>query len=178
MPTIMCRIAWHTIDNYPHCWNKHNQIDGGAFAFSSSPRLITLYTSCKRGQNWGVTLLLYVDDLFVTGMDGLIVDMKRKLSAEFKMKDLGMMHYFLGMEVWQNVDGIFLGQWKYAVDILKRFRMMECKAMTTPMAVNLKLLSVASSESVDSMMYRQMIFSLMYLTNTRPDICFAVNTLR
>ena len=45
-------------------------------------------------------LLLYVDDLFVTGEDGLIVDTKRKLHAEFEMKDLGMMHYFLGMEVW------------------------------------------------------------------------------
>ena len=45
-------------------------------------------------------LLLYVDDLFVIGMDGLIADMKRKLATEFKMKDLGMMHYFLGMEVW------------------------------------------------------------------------------
>ena len=53
--------------------------------------------------------------------------------------------------------------------------MMEC--MTTPMASNLKLLSDASSESVDATMYRQMIGSLMYLTNTRPDICFAVNTL-
>ena len=51
-------------------------------------------------------LLLYVDDLFVTGMDGLISDMKRKLSAKFEMKDLGMMHYFLGMEVWQNADEI------------------------------------------------------------------------
>ena len=45
-------------------------------------------------------LLLYVDDLFVTGMDGLITDTKRKLAVEFKMKDLGMMHYFLGMDVW------------------------------------------------------------------------------
>ena len=44
-------------------------------------------------------LLLYVDDLFVIGMDGLITDMKRKLAAKFEMKDLGMMHYFLGMEV-------------------------------------------------------------------------------
>ena len=57
-----------------------------------------------------VMLLLYEDDLFVTGMDGLIVDMKRKLDAEFEMKDLGMMHYFLGMEVWQNADGISLWQ--------------------------------------------------------------------
>ena len=55
-------------------------------------------------------LLLYVDDLFVTCMDGLIVDTKRNLTAEFEMKDLGMMHYFLGMEVWQNADGISLGQ--------------------------------------------------------------------
>ena len=47
-----------------------------------------------------VILLLYVDDLFVIGEDGLIADTKRKLATEFKMKDLGMMHYFLGMEVW------------------------------------------------------------------------------
>ena len=62
-------------------------------------------------------------------------------------------------------------------EILKRFGMMDYKAITTPMASNLKLLSDASSESVDATMYRQMIGSLMYLTNTRPDICFAVNTL-
>ena len=76
-------------------------------------------------------LLLYVDDLFVTGMDGLIADTKRKLPAKFKMKYLGMMHYFLGMEVWQSADGIFLGQGKYAIEILKRFGMMDCKAMAT-----------------------------------------------
>ena len=54
---------------------------------------------------------------------------------------------------------------------------MDCKAMATPMASNLKLLSDASSESVDATMYHQMIGSLMYLMNTRPDICFAMNTL-
>ena len=54
---------------------------------------------------------------------------------------------------------------------------MECKAMTTLMALKLKLLSDASSYSVDAMMYHHMIGSLMYLTNTRPDICFAMNTL-
>ena len=81
------------------------------------------------------------------------------------------------MEVWKKVDGISLGQEKYAVEILKRFEMMECKAMTTPMASNLKLLSDASLEAVDATMYHQMIGSLMYLMNMRPDICFAVNTL-
>src|SRR5713101_9008514 len=98
-------------------------------------------------------------------MDGLIADTKRKLVSKFEMKDLGMMDYFLGMEVWQSTDGIFLGQGNYAVEILKRFGMMDCKAMATPMASNLKLLSDSSSEVVDAMMYRQMIGSLMYLTN-------------
>ena len=82
------------------------------------------------------------------------------------MKDLDMMHYFLGMEVWQNADGISLRQ-----------GMVDRKAITTPMASNLELLSDASLEVVDAMMYQQMIRSLMYLMNTRPDICFAVNTL-
>ena len=61
------------------------------------------------------------------------------------MKDLEMMHYFIGMEVWQSTAGIFLGKGKYAVEILKRFGMMDCKIMATPMASNLKLLNDASS---------------------------------
>ena len=81
------------------------------------------------------------------------------------------MHYFLGLEVWQSSEG------KYEVEILKRFNMLECKAMATPMDSNLKLLSDDPSELVDVTHYRQIVGSLMYLTNTRLDICFAVNTL-
>ena len=88
-----------------------------------------------------------------------------------------MMHYFLGMEVWKNVYGISLWKGKYVVEILKRFGMMDCNTMTKPMASNLKLLNDASSKSVDAIMYRKMIGSLMYLTNMRPDIFFVVNTL-
>ena len=94
------------------------------------------------------------------------------------MKYLGMMHYLLGMEAWNNASGIFLGQGKYAIYILKRLGMLDYKPITTPMASNLKLLcDDASSKSVDATMYSQMIGSLMCLTNTRPDICFVVNTL-
>ena len=124
-----------------------------------------------------VMLLLYVDDLFLTGKEELIKVARRIIATKFEMKDLDMMHYFLGMEVWQNADGISLGQGKYAVEILNRFGMMDCKSMTTHMASNLNLLSVASLDSVDATMYRQMIGSLMYLTNMRPDICFVLNTL-
>jgi hypothetical protein len=93
------------------------------------------------------------------------------------MKDLRMMHYFLGPEVWQKPGEIVLSQGKYAVEILKRFGMMDCKSMTTPMTTNLKLFGDTTFEAVDATLYRQMIGSLMYLTNTRPDICFVVNTL-
>ena len=59
--------------------------------------------------------MLYVDDLFLTCQEELITDPKRSLATEFKMKDQGMLHYFLGMKVWHNADEIFLGQGKYAV---------------------------------------------------------------
>ena len=76
------------------------------------------------------------------------------------------MHYFLGLGVWQSPKGIFLNQGKYVVEILKMFDMLECKAMATPIDTHLKFLANASSELVDVILYRQIIGSLMYLTNT------------
>jgi hypothetical protein len=124
-----------------------------------------------------VILLLYVDELFLTGEEKFIIECKKKLASEFEMKDLGLVHYFLGLEVWQSPERIFLNQEKYAVEILKRFDMLECKSMNTPMETKLKLLVDTSSELIVATLYRHIIGSLMYLTNTRPDICFAVNTL-
>ena len=70
-------------------------------------------------------LVLYVDDLFLTGSKSLIVECKCALASKFEM-DLGMMHYFLGLEVWQRTDEIFLSQGKYTVEILKKFEMTNC----------------------------------------------------
>ena len=70
-------------------------------------------------------LLLYVDDLFLTGKEMFISECKKKLETEFEMKKLGTMHYFLGLEVWQFLDEIFLNQGKYTLDILKRFGMLD-----------------------------------------------------
>jgi hypothetical protein len=77
--------------------------------------------------------VLYVDDLFLTRDEKFIVGCKRELTSEFEMKDLGLMHYFLGLEVWQKPNEVFLSQGKYTVEILQRFRMMDCKSMATPM---------------------------------------------
>ena len=92
------------------------------------------------------------------------------------MKDLGLMHYFLGLEVWKRQGKIFMEQGKYIVDVLKRFGMMDCKSMSTPMVTNLRKLhdSDTGSDLVDPTMYRQLIGSLMYMIHTRPNICYAV----
>jgi hypothetical protein len=122
-------------------------------------------------------LILYVDlNLFITGKEHLIVDCKRGLASEFEMTNISLMHYFLGMEVLQE-GRIFLGQGKYATDILSIFQMEECRPMSTHMVTNWKKLSASDSELVDATRYKQLIGSLMYLVNTRPNICFAVNTL-
>ena len=127
--------------------------------------------------NEPVILLLYVDDLFLKGNEKPITDCNNKLDEEFEIKDLGFMHYFLGLEVWQSPEGIFLNQEKYAVEILKIFDMLDCKVMATPMDTNLKLFFDDTSELLDMTHYRQISGLLMYLTNTSSDIHFVVNTL-
>ena len=70
------------------------------------------------------------------------------------MKDLGTMHYFLGREVWLFIDEIFLNQGKYTIEILNRFRMLDCKAMNTLMVKKLMLLNYDSSERINVTLYR------------------------
>ena len=99
-------------------------------------------------------LVLYVDDLFITGAVSLIDGCKRDLGLEFDMKDIGLMHYFLGLEVWQEDGHIFLGQGKYTVDIFSRFYMGDYKPMSTPMITNWKKLQASEFELVNPTLYR------------------------
>ena len=82
-------------------------------------------------------LVLYVDDLFLTGAERHVSWCKKQLSSEFEMKNLGLMHYFLGLEIWQQSNAILVSQGRYIIDILRRFGMMDCKSMTTLMTLNL-----------------------------------------
>jgi hypothetical protein len=75
-------------------------------------------------------LVLYVDDLFLTGSERLIAEYKQALNSIFEMKDLGMLHYFLGLEVWQRTDEIFLSQGKYTVEIFKMITELQIHAYT------------------------------------------------
>ena len=81
------------------------------------------------------------------------------------------------LEVWQQKGEIFLGQGRYATEILKRFRMQDCRPMATPIITNWKKIDASEDKEVDPTLYRQLIGSLMYLVNTRSDICYVVNSL-
>ena len=108
--TYVCKLkkSMYGLKQAPRTWYDKIDIFLSSLGFTKSKADSNHYYKVKYGNL--LMLLLYGDDLFVTGTDVLIADTKRKLAAEFKMKDLGMMHYFLGMEVWQSTNGIFLGQ--------------------------------------------------------------------
>jgi hypothetical protein len=125
----VCRLkkALSGLKQVPRAWSGRIDSFLMSLGFTKSKADSNLYYKVVAGGP--VILLLYVDDLFLTGDERLIAESKRKLAIELEMKDLGMMHYFLGLEVWQKPDEIFLNQGKYTVEILKRYRMMDCKGI-------------------------------------------------
>jgi hypothetical protein len=81
-------------------------------------------------------IFIYVDDFILTGDEKLIHSCKEDLAKEFEMKDLGLLHYFLGLEIWQRDGELFVSQGKYAREILGKFHMDGCKPMDTPLPGN------------------------------------------
>lgn len=140
----------------------------------SDPNLYTKFDE----QGHLVLISLYVDDLIITGSAGKLVDeIKEQLSQVFEMKDLSELHYYLGLEVWRNEGQTFVCQSKYVREILRRFKMDQCKSSKVPMQQNVKLCCDDGSKEVDGTRYRQMVGSLNYLTTTRPDIAYSVSVL-
>jgi hypothetical protein len=87
---------------------------------------------------------------------------------------IGELSYFLGLQIKQLKNGIFVSQGKYIKDMLKKFGMKDAKGISTPMGTNGSLDSDASGNMVDQTMYRSMIGSLLYVTASRPDVMFSV----
>eukprot|EP00253_Pinus_taeda_P023530 PITA_23530 len=142
--------------------------------FQRSPSDANLYI--KHTGNDSLFVVVYVDDLIITGSSAhLIHGIKQDFCSTFEMTDLGLLHYCLGVEVWQTENNIFLSQSKYSKNLVDRFRMQDCKPATTPMEPGLKLSAQSSSLPVDETLFRQLVGSLIYLTATRPDISFAVS---
>lgn len=125
-----------------------------------------------------VILLLFVDDLLVTGNDPeMISAVKQQLSTKYKMKDLGFVTRYLGIEFVDTSDGIFLHQQTYCEQLLQDFDMTDCKAADVPLPAGTVLLSDTSTPDVDVTFYCKLIGKLIYLTNSRPDLAYAVGIL-
>ncbi|XP_057248849.1 uncharacterized mitochondrial protein AtMg00810-like [Beta vulgaris subsp. vulgaris] len=106
-----------------------------------------------------------------------IIQAKQFLSTEFKMKDLGELKYFLGIEVDRNDQGIFLSQRKYVADLLEDYGLMDCKPLKLPMDTHVKLLTSSGDILPNPELYQRLIGKLIYLTITRPDIAYTVHVL-
>lgn len=171
------------LNNSPKCWNiKFNTVmikEG----FVRSNCDSCLYTKCS--DNNQTYLLLYVDDVLIFGTNNDIVNqVKNVLKQEFKMKNLGLVTDYLGITIKQNLDtGVTeLSQRQYLKNVLKRFKMENCKPMSTPIDQNINLkLFQNNSNTVDKnleKLCRQIIGCLMYaVSGTRPDLCYAVSLL-
>ena len=122
-----------------------------------------------------VLLLVYVDDVIVTGNNTFVIqNIIHTLSTQFALKDLGMLTYFLGIEIKQFNHGMFLSQSKYTMDLLLKTKMINSTAIATPIAVK-ETPGSDDNELVDATEYRKIVGSLQYLTFTRPDITYVVN---
>ncbi|GKE24896.1 putative ribonuclease H-like domain-containing protein [Tanacetum coccineum] len=118
---------------------------------------------------------VYVDDIiFGSTKKELCIAFEKLMHEKFLMSSMGELTFFLGLQVKQKKDGIFISQDKYVAEILKKFRFIEVKTTSTPMETQKHLLKDENGEEVYVHMYRSMIVSLMYLTSSRPDIMFAV----
>lgn len=122
-------------------------------------------------------LLLYVDDIILTAYPGaLLHSIVSSLTVEVSMKDLGILHHFLGMTISRSSTDMFLSQRHYILELLERAGMVDCKPCSTPIDTNAKL-SADGPPVADATDYRALAGALLYLTFTRPGIAYAVQQI-
>ncbi|GAU31071.1 hypothetical protein TSUD_322080 [Trifolium subterraneum] len=174
METIRLKKALYGLKQAPRAWNRRIDkflIDIG---FVKCVTEHGVYVK-KHDEKGLIVMCLYVDDLLITGSnDKYISEFKSDLKREFEMTDLGHMTYFLGIEFLRTDQGILMLQTRYAKEILKKFEMDKCNSALSPAEPRLQLSKSTEEEDVDPTSYRQLIGSLRYLCNTRPDLSYSV----
>jgi histone deacetylase 1/2 len=177
-PGLVCKLdkALYGLKQAPRAWYYRLSSKLQSLGFSASKADTSLFFYNKGGVS--IFMLIYVDDIVVaSSSEKAVAALLHDLGLDFALKDLGSLHYFLGIEVKKVHDGIILSQEKYANDLLGRVNMKMCKSVDTPLSVSEKL-SVMDGEvlsSEDSTRYRSIVGALQYITLTRPDIAFSVN---
>jgi histone deacetylase 1/2 len=177
-PDHVCKLdkPIYGLKQAPRAWYAKlcNKLQALGFTPSKADTSLFYYNKGKHT----IFVLVYMDDIIVASssqeaVEALLAD----LQQAFALKDLGELHYFLGIEVKRGKDGLLMSQERYARDVLHRSSMDKCKSMSTPMS-NTEKLSIHSGIKLgpeDSTKYRSVVGALQYLTLTRPDISFAVN---
>lgn len=122
-------------------------------------------------------MLIYVDDIIVTGNNTVFVfSLLTQLRGKFALKDLGDLHYFLGIEVFRDASSMFLTRQKYALEILTKVGMSDCKPSLSPYSTKPSSLDTLAPFT-DVQLYRSLAGSLQYLTITKPEISHSVNSV-
>jgi len=129
----------------------------------------------KRKEEDIILVQVYVDDIiFGSTNEELYETFVEIMKSEFEMSMMGELNYFLGLQVKQLKDDIFLNQAKYCKDLLRKFGMVKCKSIRTPFSTSCHLYHDVAGNPVDETKYKGLIGSLLYLTANRPDIMFDV----
>ncbi|GKV22643.1 hypothetical protein SLEP1_g32495 [Rubroshorea leprosula] len=155
-PNKVCQLhrALYELKQSPRAWYAKFSVTVSEFGFTSNPHDTALFNhKTTRG----------------------VEQLKQSLSQKFEMKDLGVLSYFLGLEVTSSDDGYLLFQVKYASDLVSKAELNDGKSVSTPLEPNFKLTPMDGSPLSNPTRYRQLVGSLVYLTTTRPDIAYAVH---
>ena len=165
--------ALYSLKQAPRAWYERLSSFLISNGFKKGKIDTTLFT--KHVENDILIVQIYVDDIiFGSTNENLCQAFESCMKEEFEMSMMGELNYFLGLQIKQRKDGIFINQAKYTKELIKRFGLEGAKTSKTPMATTTKLDKDEQGTCVDIKLYRSMIGSLLYLTASRPDIMFCV----
>ena len=177
-PDLVCKLhkALYGLKQAPRAWFHRLTQALLELGFTSSLMDTSLFM--LHLGNLNIFVLIYIDDIIITSshLSG-INDLISSLQAEFKLKDLGNLSYFLGIHVHRTTTGLYLNQSKYIVDLLHRAHMIGAKPYLAPCTSGKRMTKFDGDPLDDPSLYRTIVGALQYCTLTRPDISYSVNQL-
>lgn len=176
----VCKLkkSLYGLKQAPHCWYTKLSTALKQYGFRQSYSDSSLFT--YKTDVGFMAILVYIDDILVTGSSNSQISIvKDYLRTKFKIKDLGPLKYFLGIEVARSSKGFYLNQRKYTLDLLQETGLTAAKPSVVPIEQNHKLIDNTSSllSDKEASMYRRLVGRLVYLTITRPDLSYAIHVL-
>ena len=178
---LVCKLkkSLYGLKQSPRCWNETLDKHLKKMGFEQANSDPCIYTA-SGGELF--LIAVYVDDIILAGgSDKRMKEVKDAIPEKFMVKDLGELHHFLGVKVIQNKESnsIWIGQETYARELVKKFKMEESKAVSTPIQLGSNLVKAVDEDDMfDQEIYQSAVGSLLYLsTRTRPDISYAVSSV-